>query len=89
VLVVEELAVLLQGEVGVAPDLGGKRRLKRSALSGQRTGRRFGVDDARLASQPEVAPYGGLADAEGLGDLLAGHPALDGGEHPEPEVSLE
>jgi hypothetical protein len=24
--------------------------------------------------------------AEGLGDLLAGHPAVDGGEHPEPEV---
>jgi hypothetical protein len=69
VLVVEELAVLLQGELGVARDLGGKRRLKRSALSGQRTGRRFGVDDARLASQPEVAPYGGLGDAEGLGDL--------------------
>jgi len=81
VLLVEELAVLLEREVGVARDLGRQRRLKRSALSGRRTGRRFGIDAARLASQPEVASYGGFGDAEGLGNLLAGHPAVDGGEH--------
>src|SRR5215212_4804066 len=86
VLVVEELAVLLQSEVGVARDLPRKCRLQRSALSGRRTGRRFGIDGARLAPQPEVAPYGGLRDAEDARNLLAGHPAVDGGEHPEPEV---
>src|SRR5215203_5564456 len=85
-LVVEELAVLLEGEVGVARDLRRQRLLQRPALARGRAGRRLGIDAARLSAQPQPAPHGRLRDAEGLGHLPTRHPAVDGGEHPDPEV---
>src|SRR5215208_4274766 len=52
-LVVEELAVLLEGEVGVARDLRRQRLLQRPALARGRAGRRLGIDAARLSAQPQ------------------------------------
>jgi hypothetical protein len=86
VLILEELAVLFEREIGVAQHLPGQRLLQRPALASRGAARRLRIDAPGLAPQPEVAPHAGFGDAEGPRDLLAWHPAVDGGEHPEPEV---
>src|SRR5215203_1083591 len=81
VLVVEELAVLLQCEVGVARDLSGQRLLQHPTLPGGWPRHGPGFHVSRLPAQPQVAPDGRRRHAEDPHDLRPGHPAVDGRKH--------
>src|SRR5215213_5951992 len=81
VLVVEELAVLLQCEVGVVRDLSGQRLLQHPTLPGGWPRHGPGFHVSRLPAQPQVAPDGRRRHAEDPHDLRPGHPAVDGRKH--------
>src|SRR5687767_6883820 len=86
VLLVEELAMLLKREVGIARDLPRQRRLQRGALPGGRPGHGLRLHPSGLSAQPQPAPDGRLGDAEDPRNLLAGNPAVAGGQRLQPEV---
>src|ERR687890_874702 len=71
-LLLEELAMLFQGEVGVQANLGGQPLLQRRPFGRCGTGDRLGLHPSGLAAQPQVALDGRDRDAEGLCDLPAG-----------------
>jgi hypothetical protein len=73
--------VLGEDEVGVAPHLGGQSLLQ-DLLRAEGLG--IGLASTPLVSQ--VAFDSGDQEAKGLGDLLAGHPAITSGQHPASEV---
>ncbi len=82
----EGLAVLLQGEVGVPLQVGRQPPFERRPLHAWSAGDGDGLDPAGLAAPLQLALDGRHRHGEGLRHLLPALAAVDRGEHPDPEV---
>ena len=78
--------MLFEGEIGVLFEVRSQPPFERCAFYGGPTRDRLWLYVSTLAAALEPAVDGRHRDREGLSDFFPGHPSIDGGQHPDPEI---